>query len=383
MRIKRFEAPDTRSALAMVKECMGDNAVILATRPLGGKAQRYGRAVEVVAAMDYDLEELTDTIGHRDRASAPQTVEPTPPAAIGTGNSTPLPLTRANREWSGTDINSEARDLRRRFAGVVHGLGGAESSAKTPMDKPGHRRGKPRPNPQEVEQWRNRLIEQIQVQPPTPPTNDREPLIMALVGATGVGKTTTAAKLAAWYSLREGRKVTLLSTDCYRIGATEQLRTYARIMRLPCEIALRTADLSQAIERNRDRDVIIIDTAGKSPYDKGHLAELGEWFTEHPAIAPYLVLPATAKKEDLKAVLQAYQPLTPAGLILSKLDETRAYAALCQQIVGAALPVACLCTGQRVPEDFLMASRNRVDLLFGEGWPAIAEKVGACQALAS
>jgi len=195
---------------------------------------------------------------------------------------------------------------------------------------------------------------------------------VALIGPTGVGKTTTAAKIAAWYSIHEGMQVALLSMDCYRIGATDQLRTYAKIMRLPCEIALRKKDLQAALLRHQDKDLIIIDTAGKSPYDPNHIRELSEWFSLKNGIEPYLVLSATSKKEDLQQIISTYEPLRVKGLILSKLDETRAYASLCQLLAGAALPISCLCTGQRVPEDFLLASREFLQTLFGQGWQAAA-----------
>ena len=102
----------------------------------------------------------------------------------------------------------------------------------------------------------------------------RHPANGGLVKVTSLsGKTTTAAKLAAWNTLRQGLRVALLSMDCYRIGATDQLRTYAQIMRLPCEIVLRQQDLARALARHHDKDLIIIDTAGKSPYDEAHIQE--------------------------------------------------------------------------------------------------------------
>ena len=94
-----------------------------------------------------------------------------------------------------------------------------------------------KPDQEAVKLWRDQLVEKIQV-----PAESHSAKILALVGATGVGKTTTTAKLAAWYSLRAGKRVALLSMDCYRIGATDQLRTYAKIMRLPCEIAFTNND---------------------------------------------------------------------------------------------------------------------------------------------
>ncbi len=186
-----------------------------------------------------------------------------------------------------------------------------------------------------------------------------------------MGKTTTAAKLAAWYGLKEGYKVALISMDCYRIGATDQLRTYGRIMRMPCEIALHKEDLANLIAKYGHYDIIIVDTAGKSPYNGDHITELKDWFSTVPGLMPYLVLSATTKKEDLKHTLEVYSSLNNAGLILSKLDETRSYAKLCQQVVSSDLPVSYLTTGQKVPEDFVPASRSVVEGLFKKGWPAV------------
>jgi len=260
----------------------------------------------------------------------------------------------------------ESHDMRLRFANLqtkpsppphpVRLYSGTRSSIPTNSAKP---------SPQAVRLWRDQLIEKIQV-----PTEDHSPKILALVGATGVGKTTTTAKMAAWYSLRTRQRVALLSMDCYRIGATDQLRTYAKIMRLPCEIALRKKDLVSALQKHSDKDVILIDTAGKSPYDPSHIDELRDWFAPCTDLEPHLVLSATTKKEDLQAMIKSYSAISASSLILTKLDETRAYAALCQQVVASSLPVSYLCTGQRVPEDFMVANKDYLDTLFKNGWNA-------------
>jgi flagellar biosynthesis protein FlhF len=142
-------------------------------------------------------------------------------------------------------------------------------------------------------------------------------------------------------------------------------------MRLPCEIALKPEELAQALARHSDKDVILVDTAGKSPYDSSNIVELEEWFAPCPTIAPYLVLNATAQKENHARVISTYSRLGLKGLVLSKLDETQAYAGLCQEVATSALPVACLCTGQRVPEDFQMASRPFLEKLFNQGHAAL------------
>ena len=290
-----------------------------------------------------------------------------------------LPANKADRGSKAAQVHFEANDLRLRFANFLR----RQYCAKEELDSraPGQAAGAAsrkgdRPDPKQVAQWRDKIIDRLQITPLSIGIS-KAPTVVALIGPTGVGKTTTAAKIAAWYSIHEGMKVALLSMDCYRIGATDQLRTYAKIMRLPCEIALRKKDLQAALVRHQDKDLIIIDTAGKSPYDPNHIRELGEWFSLKNGIEPYLVLSATSKKEDLQQILATYEPLRIKGLVLAKLDETRAYATLCQLLAGTALPISCLCTGQRVPEDFLLASREFLQTLFGQGWQAAAGELAA------
>jgi len=359
MRIKRFEAKNHQSAMALVKQELGDDAIILGTKTIGGKGA--GKRVEVVAAMDYDLDTLLD------HADSPEESGSKPAYDYRTIRRPEQPAFKAApqeiKEQEGlAAIQSEAHDLRLRFANIFNKPAARFNppAVKAPA-RPGKRLP---PTASEVRQWRDQVIDKINLS--TAGSNCRQEII-ALVGTTGVGKTTTAAKLAAWYALRRGRSTALISMDCYRIGATDQLRAYARVMRLPCEIALRKNDMGRALARYQDKEVIIIDTAGKSPYDDNHLAELGEWFAQGEDIVPHLVLSATTKKEDLAAVIKAYSGLNIGSLLLTKLDETRAYAVLCQQIASTSLPVSFLSTGQRVPEDFVEATRDSLNMLFKHG----------------
>ncbi len=384
MRIKRFEAPNSTSALALVKKELGENAVILTNKTLdaGTPNQRF----EMVAAMDYDLETLTVPSGngqtsHMRNNSANAGNRPpdvSKPTIYGYNAYQKKQLDRPEEALKKSEkkISIESHDLRMRFADMLRKNGvtppikhPCSENFTQPSSTPAALETK-RPKQEDVARWRNQLIEQIQAAPPK--INARgKATILALIGPTGVGKTTTSAKIAAWYKLRKNYKVALLSMDCYRIGATDQLRTYARIMQIPCEIVLRQKDLTKAIDRHRDCDLIIIDTAGKSPYDNDHIMELAEWFSSFDSIEPQLVLSATTKKEDLQKTIDSYAAIGPTGLILTKIDETRAYAALCQQVANAGIPVSYLATGQKVPEDFFVACKPFLDDLFRRGWTAV------------
>ncbi len=349
MRIRRFEAPDQKSALAMVKEVLGEDAVILSTRTVRSPAGR--QRVEMLAALDRDIRSLAEE----------ELAVPRPPGSPvgdgdGAGGAAPAP--------GGVFRRNLAVNLARR--GVTAPASDADGVAGRPaVSLPAAAAPAGRPRAEEVARWREQLIASLGYHS----LDLSQPRVVALVGATGVGKTTTAAKLAAWAALHQGRSVALVSMDCYRIGATDQLRTYARIMQVPCEIALKPRDLARALDRHRKRDLVIIDTSGKSPYDERHVEELARWFGTDSRVEPLLTVAATTKKEDLAATFDAYQPLGVRGLVLSKVDETRAYAVLCQQVAASRIPIACLATGQRVPEDFLLASPETVGKLFRDGWP--------------
>jgi len=385
MRIKRFEAPDSKTAFAMVKKELGEDAVILANKTLdaGTAHQRF----EVVAAMDYDLE--TITAATENSASLPpdnqqQAIYGYESFRRTKTDCSPAPPQKSQPTAKNNEISFEANDLRLRFTDLLRQKG-VDPPVKNQQTRPAPSplaKARKRPDPEEVSRWRNQLIDQLRVRPPAV-DSAKAPVILVLTGPTGVGKTTTSAKIAAWYKLRENCKVALLSMDCYRIGATDQIRTYARIMQIPCEIVLRKNDLRQAVDRHRDCDLIIIDTAGKSPYDTAHIDELAGWLSDIEGIEPQLVLSATTKKEDLKYIIEAYAALGPTGLILTKLDETRAYAALCQQIAGVEIPISYIATGQRVPEDFYVASKPFLERLFKQGWNAVLGNEGSYSASGS
>jgi len=186
--------------------------------------------------------------------------------------------------------------------------------------------------------------------------------VLALVGPTGVGKTTSLAKLAAHAALQQRKGVALVTLDTYRIAAVEQLKTYAKIMEIPIQVALTVNELRQAIQFHQDKELILIDTAGHSPRDETGMGNLRTFLSDQTDIEIHLALSATTKASDLNDIVSRYAPLDPDCLAFTKLDETDSYGALFTQLVKTKKPVSFVTTGQNVPEDFEFATK---DLLAG------------------
>lgn len=193
------------------------------------------------------------------------------------------------------------------------------------------------------------------------------PRIIALVGPTGVGKTTTVAKLAALYSLREGHRAALVTIDNFRVGAVEQLKTYSRIMGVPIEVAATPAELEAAIELHSDKELILIDTAGRSPKDMEKIDELKGFLESKFAIEIHLCLAATTRDRELQEIVERFGVLPISRVIFTKLDESESYGCIVNAHLRTKFPLSFFTTGQRVPEDLEIASAGRLaGLVLGE-----------------
>jgi len=203
------------------------------------------------------------------------------------------------------------------------------------------------------------LADLVPVADPTIPRRspDARPLTIALIGPTGVGKTTTLAKLAASFKLRHQRNVGLVTCDTYRIAAVDQLRTYAGIIGLPLEIALTPAEMNRAVERLSDCDVVLIDTPGRGPNDTGRLRELQQVLAAADPHEVHLVLASTASERVLLREAEAFSEVGADRIVLTKLDEAVSFGVLVNvmQAVGKAL--SFITTGQEVP-DHIEAGRS-------------------------
>lgn len=190
--------------------------------------------------------------------------------------------------------------------------------------------------------------------------------IVVLVGPTGVGKTTTIAKLAANFALVADKRVGLITMDTYRIAAVDQLKKYADIIRVPLHVVYSPEELEKAIDILRDRDLILIDTAGRSHRNKMQMAELKTCLAKITAEV-HLVVSATTRDRDLQEVVQAFSEISIDRLIITKLDESAGYGGLLQAVVRAKVPIAFVTTGQSVPEDIEVAEAAKIaGLILGE-----------------
>ncbi|BCG48906.1 Flagellar biosynthesis protein FlhF [Citrifermentans bremense] len=186
------------------------------------------------------------------------------------------------------------------------------------------------------------------------------PRIMALVGPTGVGKTTTIAKLAAMHALNRGVSVAMITTDNFRVGAVEQLKTYAKIMDLPLEVASSGVELNAALAKHSDKDLILIDTAGRSPKDSERIDELRGYLECTPGIEAYLCLSATTRSYELDEVIATFGVLPISRLLFTKLDESRKFGCIVETYLKHKLPLSYLSTGQKVPEDLEVATPRKI-----------------------
>jgi len=383
MRIKRYEAPTIQEALMKVKKDLGPEAVILYTKTFrkGGVLGLFGRPMaEITAGVDLNL---LDDMAKRKGVSAPaaaqaERVEAMPAAKLAvTATMAPPPPPLGSLDPARAKVKALQRELNEMktssLTTVLKDMNSADSSV---LLSEGFNKVKKKMARQEVEEfliqriikgmiaekidpdkneelsaWLKRFVANaVKIAPPAAQVNFQK--VVAFVGPTGVGKTTTLAKLAARYSLMERRKVAMVTADTYRIAATEQLKTYGRIMGIPVEVADSAEDISGILAKYKNMDLVLVDTAGRSPSNEEQLEELKRFIARSQPDEIHLVLSATTKYYDMIRIIERFGSVAPINrMIFTKLDETRFYGAFLNLMNNFQIPLSYYSTGQNVPDD--------------------------------
>ncbi len=366
MQVKKYRAPDVKQALDKVKQELGPDALILETRKVRAKGLRglfQPAMIEVTAVLESppqqpfvvpllqnddgtkkELEKLKEMVKSLQAQTVLQSIKNDDNGRG--GSSVEEPIRRIRSMLLDTGMQPDSADAIVQEL-IYEGLD-LQRNADFSDDIKKVMKKWIRCGPIEV-------------------TEEKKPKVVFLVGTTGIGKTTTIAKLAAKYHLEEGFKVGLVTVDTYRIAAVEQLRTYAEIINIPIEVAYNKEEYVKALRRFADMDLVFVDTAGRSQQNLVQLSELREFVQIRKPDEVHLVVNASLRQESLKTILTAFLPIGVTHLIYSKIDEAANYGMLFDLLRTTGLPLSYITNGQRVPEDLKVPDADFVVDLILEG----------------
>jgi len=390
MTLKTYQAPTMAQALAEVKRDLGRDAVILHTRTFrrGGLLRFWRRRMwEVTASPNMNVPQRFSDGRYEARSGQEGEAEADAPAKTtlpvpGGDVATPAP-------GKSQQLASQVHEIRRMMEDLLQRPGGAavESFPGVPIEVKHLQK-------QLVDQdvapaFAEKLLKQLCMsltgrqladrkllgaelrkllaarirtdhKEPARKGRPRRARVISLIGPTGVGKTTTIAKLAANYKLREGKTVGLITIDTYRIAAVDQLRTYADIIEVPLRAVLTAGELHQAVEAMRDMDVVLIDTAGRSQNNRLRLSQLKSFTAAAEPDEVHLVVSATANRACTTKVLERFLPLGANRIIVTKLDEAGSFGIFLNVSEAGGGPISYVTTGQDVPEDIAGADADNL-----------------------
>ena len=347
MQIKKFTAKNYVEALEQVKLELGDDALIMSTRSIKPNSPLYGRSVankvEITAAIEFEEPVVANIESELDLNE-------------GDGlDMKSLIFNLLSEKGQAQTLGLKPSQFETYFHLVENGLD-EQLASKILKKSTGQNDEKPAKEKMRAMNLMEKVIPfegEINLQ-------TEGPKMVAFVGPTGVGKTTTIAKVAADYEIRKNKKVALVSLDTYRLGAVDQLQIYGDIMQLPVEVAGGKSELREIVNRHSDKDLILIDTTGRSHRDKDYSLQLKEIFDAVGGVETHLVLSVTAQEKLLSTTYQQFLPLGVDRVLFTKLDEGLSFGPLFNFSVRNRVPLSYFTAGQNVPEDLEVAVPDKV-----------------------
>lgn len=370
MRIKSFTGSSVREALKAVKAEFGEQALILSNKRLATGLY------EVVGAIDYDL--TSPVAVDLKTASNTQGAAPAGHSGKHSGNRPERAASRASAVSMDSELKKELRELRelkdlcvsfvtRSGSPVSEVLNKLEENLVTSgVDRRLARKilmntlsGVTKDKAADImylkASMRKKVYERIKVKDPLATRG-----AVAFVGPEGVGKTTTIAKLAALHSLKGKKRMALLTMDTYRIAAAEQLKVYGRLIGVPVEVARDIRELKSFMSSHADKDLVLVDTAGRGQKDASRMNDLMNLADACPGMKFNLVLNSQTRDESMYETVRGFGSLPIDSLSFTRLDEGSSHGSILNAMVLAQKPVSYLSAGSRVPEDIETASKERL-----------------------
>lgn len=388
MRIKKFQAENMAEAMKMVREEMGDDALILSSK----KQQHAGGGIEVVAAMDDAIAAAQPSHTHGSKAESgiaaerahgrtnyatrmyrrnqgiPEASEPeqqaTPP---------PQPAWHESLEHiAAQEMQHEHMERRRLIPQMQHALrlAGVHDAVIEKITSDAQLRMSRRLADSGAA-LRDLLAGSLQKFIYTPvhgSIRKARPTIRVFIGPTGVGKTTSMAKIAARGKIDAHEQTGLITIDTYRIGAIDQLRTFAHIAEMPLKVAYVLDEFAAALHAFRSMDAILVDTTGRNPRDFGFMEELREYLELAMPSEVNLVLSATTRYAELADIIEEYNKVGFNRVLLTKIDEVRHPAVLLNLANLTTAPLSFVANGQNIPDDLIEADKRHLAELILEEW---------------
>lgn len=356
MRIKKILARNYTEALTQVKNELGEDALVISTRSLdpdpalGGTGISGG--VEITAA--FEPSEKSQKVEGEGVIGNPESVQ---------FNEDDLDLkalifTLLTRTERAQSLGLKSHQIET-YSRLVEG-GLSERLASKIIEKASVEELAKKPGPQSESQVIKNLMKQVLLCDGEIKLDGEKTKKVVFIGPTGAGKTTTIAKLAADFSLRQKKKVAMVTLDTYRMGAVDQLRIYGEIMRVPVESAESRDELKAIVQKHSDKDLLLIDTAGKSPKESAYSGQLGMMLKGLGNVETQLVLSVTAQEKIFQESVKQFSALGIDRVLFTKIDEGMSFGPLFNFSLRTRIPFSYFTVGQRVPEDIEVANREKV-----------------------